>query len=154
MLTENSAPAVSNSTLHTRYCTVLSLTPSPYQTSDTRQYSDTKQPLLLSDVSRRNEQKRLVDTSTFQVSKCGSVTIVPPPLATMPSLTLLPWNHFLGGHYGHYCARQAPDKFNPKVTLQTCGIIQMLYETRHIKTMMFGKSVMAHFSKIEPKTSK
>ena len=24
---------------------------------------------------------------------------------------------------------QAPDKFNPKVNLQTCGIIQMLYET-------------------------
>ena len=48
----------------------------PYQISDTRQYSDTKQPLLLlSDVSRRNEQKRLVDTSTFQVSKCGSCFI-------------------------------------------------------------------------------
>ena len=49
----------------------------PQQISDTRQYSDTtKQPLLLlSDVSRRNEQKRLVDTSTFQVSKCGSCFI-------------------------------------------------------------------------------
>ena len=53
-----------------------------------------------------------------------------------------------------YWAPQAPDKFNPKVTLQTCGIIQMLYETKHIETIIFGKSVMAHISKIEPKTSK
>ena len=49
---------------------------------------------------------------------------------------------------------QAPDRFNPKVTVNTCGIIQKLYETKHIETMTFGKSVMAHFSKIEPKTSK
>ena len=49
---------------------------------------------------------------------------------------------------------QAPDRFNPKVSEQTCGIIQKLYETKHIETMTFGKSVMAHFSKIEPKTSK
>ena len=49
---------------------------------------------------------------------------------------------------------QAPDKFNPKVNLQTCGIIQMLYETKQIETMTFGKSVIALFSKIEPKTSK
>ena len=42
---------------------------------------------------------------------------------------------------------QAPDKFNPKVNLQTCGIIQMLYETKQIETMMFGKSVIALFSK-------
>ena len=51
-------------------------------------------------------------------------------------------------------APQAPDKFNPKVNLQTCGIIQMLYETMQIKTMAFGKSVIALFSEIEPKTSK
>ena len=51
-------------------------------------------------------------------------------------------------------APQAPDRFNPKVSEQTCGIIQKLYETKHIETMTFGKSVMAHFSKIEPKTSK
>ena len=49
---------------------------------------------------------------------------------------------------------QAPDRFNPKVTVNTCGIIQKVYETKHIETMTFGKSVMAHFSKIEPKTSK
>ena len=49
---------------------------------------------------------------------------------------------------------QAPDRFNPKVSEQTCGIIQKLYETKHIETMTFGKSVMAHFSKIEPKTLK
>ena len=49
---------------------------------------------------------------------------------------------------------QAPDRFNPKVTVNTCGIIQKLYETKHIETMMFVKSVMGHFSKIEPKTSK
>ena len=49
---------------------------------------------------------------------------------------------------------QAPDRFNPKVSAQTCGIIQKLYETKHIETMTFGKSVMGHFSKIEPKTSK
>ena len=49
---------------------------------------------------------------------------------------------------------QAPDKFNPKVNLQTCGIIQMLYETKQIKTMTFGKSVIGLFSKIEPKMSK
>ena len=49
---------------------------------------------------------------------------------------------------------QAPDKFNPKVKVQTCGIIQMLYETKQIETMTFGKSVIALFSKIEPKTSK
>ena len=49
---------------------------------------------------------------------------------------------------------QAPDKFNPKVRVQTCGIIQKLYETTQIKTMTFGKSVIALFSKIEPKTSK
>ena len=49
---------------------------------------------------------------------------------------------------------QAPDRFNPKVRVQTCGIIQKLYETKHIETMMFGKSVIALFSKIEPKTSK
>ena len=49
---------------------------------------------------------------------------------------------------------QAPDRFNPKVSAQTCGIIQKLYETKHIETMTFGKSVMAHFSKIEPKTLK
>ena len=49
---------------------------------------------------------------------------------------------------------QAPDRFNPKVSEQTCGIIQKLYETKHIETMTFGKSVMAHFSKIEPKMSK
>ena len=60
----------------------------------------------------------------------------------------------------HICDRaavrapQAPDKFNPKVNLQTCGIIQMLYETKQIETMTFGKSVIALFSKIEPKTSK
>ena len=55
-----------------------------------------------------------------------------------------------------YCqiTPQAPDRFNPKVSAQTCGIIQKLYETRHIETMTFGKSVMGHFSKIEPKTSK
>ena len=51
-------------------------------------------------------------------------------------------------------APQAPDRFNPKVRVQTCGIIQKLYETKHIETMTFGKSVMGHFSKIEPKTSK
>ena len=49
---------------------------------------------------------------------------------------------------------QAPDRFNRKVTLQTCGIIQKLYETKHIDSMTFGKSVMGHFSKIEPKTPK
>ena len=49
---------------------------------------------------------------------------------------------------------QAPDRFNPKVRVQTCGIIQKLYETKHIETMMFGKSVIAFFSKIEPKMSK
>ena len=49
---------------------------------------------------------------------------------------------------------QAPDRFNPKVTVNTRGIIQKLYETRHIETMMFVKSVMGHFSKIEPKTLK
>ena len=49
---------------------------------------------------------------------------------------------------------QAPDKFNPKVNPQTCGIIQLLYETKQIETMTFGKSVIALFSKIEPKTSK
>ena len=49
---------------------------------------------------------------------------------------------------------QAPDRFNPKVSEQTCGIIQKLYETKHIETMTFGKSVLGHFSKIEPKTSK
>ena len=47
-----------------------------------------------------------------------------------------------------------PDRFNPKVTVNTCGIIQKLYETKHIETMTFVKSVMGHFSKIEPKTSK
>ena len=54
----------------------------------------------------------------------------------------------------HHCTPQAPDKFNPKVNLQTCDIIQMLYETKQIKTMTFGKSVIAHISKIQPKTSK
>ena len=49
---------------------------------------------------------------------------------------------------------QAPDMFNPKVRVQTCGIIQKLYETKHIETMMFVKSVIALISKIEPKTSK
>ena len=51
---------------------------------------------------------------------------------------------------------QAPDRFNPKVTVNTCGIIQKLYETKHIETMTFVKSVIVigHFSKIEPKTSK
>ena len=49
---------------------------------------------------------------------------------------------------------QAPDRFNPKVRVQTCGIIQKLYETKHIETMMFVKSVIALISKIEPKTSK
>ena len=49
---------------------------------------------------------------------------------------------------------QAPDKFNPKVEVQTCGITQMLYETKQIETMTFGKSVIGLFSKIEPKTSK
>ena len=49
---------------------------------------------------------------------------------------------------------QAPDRFNPKVTVNTCGIIQKLYETKHIETMTFVKSVMGHFSKIEPKMSK
>ena len=53
-----------------------------------------------------------------------------------------------------YTSPQAPDKFNPKVNPQTCGIIQMLYETKQIETMTFGKSVIALFSKIEPKTSK
>ena len=53
-----------------------------------------------------------------------------------------------------YTSPQAPDRFNPKVTVNTCGIIQKLYETKHIETMTFVKSVMGHFSKIEPKTSK
>ena len=53
-----------------------------------------------------------------------------------------------------YSPPQAPDRFNPKVTVNTCGIIQKLYETKHIETMTFVKSVMGHFSKIEPKTSK
>ena len=47
---------------------------------------------------------------------------------------------------------QAPDRFTPKVPVNTCGIIQKLYETKHIETMTFVKSVMGHFSKIEPKT--
>ena len=55
---------------------------------------------------------------------------------------------------GLQIAPQAPDRLNPKVSAQTCGIIQKLYETRHIETMTFGKSVMGHFSKIEPKISK
>ena len=41
-----------------------------------------------------------------------------------------------------------------KVNPQTCGIIQMLYETKQIETMTFSKSVIALFSKKEPKTSK
>ena len=49
---------------------------------------------------------------------------------------------------------QAPDRFNSKVTVNTRGIIQKLYETKHFETMMFVKSVMGHFSKIEPKTLK
>ena len=49
---------------------------------------------------------------------------------------------------------QAPDRFNPKVTVNPCGIIQKVYETKHIETMMFVKSVMGHLSKIAPKTSK
>ena len=50
---------------------------------------------------------------------------------------------------------QAPDRYYLKVSVQTCGIIQKLYETKHIvETMIFVKSVMAHFSKIEPKMSK
>ena len=53
-----------------------------------------------------------------------------------------------------YNAPQAPDRFNPKVRVQTCGIIQKLSETKHIETMMFGKSVIALVSKIEPKMSK
>ena len=56
--------------------------------------------------------------------------------------------------FDRFGSPQAPDKFNPKVNLQTCGIIQMLYETKQIETMTFGKSVIALFSKIEPKTSK
>ena len=76
--------------------------------------------------------------------------------------------HCSHGHWSPHCtltldrsqvnissvSPQAPDRFNPKVRVQTCGIIQKLYETKHIETMMFGKSVMGHFSKIEPKTSK
>ena len=49
---------------------------------------------------------------------------------------------------------QAQDKFNPKVNLQTCGIIQMLYETKQIKTMTFGKSVIALFHQISSKLLK
>ena len=52
------------------------------------------------------------------------------------------------------CSPQAPDRFNPKVRVQTCGIIQKLYETKHIETMMFVKSVIALITKIEPKMSK
>merc|ERR1712079_262327 len=40
---------------------------------------------------------------------------------------------------------QAPDRFNPNVRVQTCGIIQKLFETKHIETMMFGKSHSAFF---------
>ena len=43
---------------------------------------------------------------------------------------------------------QAPDRLNPKVSEQTCGIIQKLYETKQIETMTFVKSVMGYFSKI------
>ena len=55
---------------------------------------------------------------------------------------------------GELCSPQAPDRFNSKVTVNTRGIIQKLYETKHFETMMFVKSVMGHFSKIEPKTLK
>ena len=41
-----------------------------------------------------------------------------------------------------YITPQAPDRFNPKVTVNTCGIIQKLYETKHIETMTFVKSVI------------
>ena len=65
------------------------------------------------------------------------------------------WNNMLVSWiYDVYNSPQAPDRFNPKVSAQTCGIIQKLYETKHTETMTFGKSVMGHFSKIEPKTSK
>ena len=44
------------------------------------------------------------------------------------------WNEFiLTSHYltNHILPPQAPDMFNPKVSLQTCGIIQKLYKTKH-----------------------
>ena len=72
-------------------------------------------------------------------------------LVSVPALMhALPWRRYALRRE----APQAPDKFNPKVNLQTCGIIKMLYETKQIETMTFGKSVIALFSKIEPKTSK
>ena len=47
-------------------------------------------------------------------------------------------------HLHEEYAPQAPDRLK----VQTCGIIQKLYETRHIETMTFGKSVIAHISKM------
>ena len=73
----------------------------------------------------------------------------PRPESSFPALV----GEILVNAYLYY-SPQAPDRFNPKVTVNTCGIIQKLYETKHIETMTFVKSVMGHFSKIEPKTSK
>ena len=73
-----------------------------------------------------------------------SVTVMSPRLSFFDKMSA----------FGKLCAPQAPDRFNPKVRVQTCGIIQKLYETKHIETMMSVKSVMSHFSKIEPKMSK
>ena len=72
-------------------------------------------------------------------------------------VTIIDYNlllKFIFKTYFDEISPQAPDRFNPKVNPQTCGIIQMLYETKQIKTMMFSKSVIAHILKIEPKTSK
>ena len=53
-----------------------------------------------------------------------------------------------------HSAPQAPDMFNPKVSAQTCGIIQKVYETKQNTTMGLIKSVVGGFSEIQPKMSK
>ena len=49
---------------------------------------------------------------------------------------------------------QAPDMFNPKVSAQTCGIIQKVYETKQNTTLGLIKSVVGGFSEIQSKMSK
>ena len=50
-----------------------------------------------------------------------------------------------GRIYLYFGAPQAPDRFNPKVSEQTCGIIQKLYETKQIETKNRQKWVQIFF---------
>ena len=111
-----------------------------------------KQQDLLEKVEKGEDLE--LETGPYSIHECASVLKTFLSRLSEPLVTNSCYQARCQRDFKEHYSPQAPDRFNPKVRVQTCGIIQKLYETKHIETMMFGKSVIALFSKIEPKMSK